>query len=169
MQVSILCLPKMAKKLPAFQFSGTLSQLTSTNVAAKPYASALYARGDGGPDTGSFFPKPNAQCKLSLKVQSSTENAVPAKVVFIGGGWGFEAANADHRLNGLFAMADSNGDKQLSEKEIPGKLRASWKDFDANDDGRLSRVEAKAMMSAKPKTRRPPFSSFSFPSLFGND
>lgn len=66
-------------------------------------------------------------------------------------------------------MADSNGDKQLSEKEIPDKRRANWKDFDANDDGRLSRLEAKAMMSPKPKKRRPPFSSFSFSSLFGND
>jgi hypothetical protein len=164
-----LVLAENGEKLPVFKFSGTLSQLTWTNVAPKPYASALYARGDSGTDASSFVPKPNAQYKLSLKVRSSIKNAVPAKLMFIGGGWKVEPANADHRFNGLFAMADSNGDKQLSEKEIPDELRASWKDFDANDDGRLSRVEAKAMMSPKTKTRRPPFSSFSLPSLFGND
>ena len=78
-------LAKNGEKLPAFQFSGTLSQLTWTNVAPKPYASALYASGDGGTDSGWFVPKPNAQYKLSLKVQSSKKNAVPAKVMFIGG------------------------------------------------------------------------------------
>ena len=164
-----LLLAENGGKLPVLKFSGTLSQLTWTYGAPQPYASALYARGGSGTDVGSFIPKPNAQHRLSLRFRSSTKNAVPVKLLFIGGGWKVEPANADHRFNGLFAMADSNGDKPLSEKEISDRLRASWKDFDANDDVRLSRVETQAMMSPKPKTRRPPFSSFSLPSVFGID
>ncbi|MGB0758154.1 MAG: hypothetical protein ACPGPS_01405, partial [Rubripirellula sp.] len=59
--------------------------------------------------------------------------------------------------------ADSNGDKQLSEQEIPSAWKNNWFRFDVDADGFLSRAEARELMASKVSLRGAPTSSFSFP------
>lgn len=164
-EVSVaLRLTKNGHEKAVFEFDGTLSQLTWTNGAPKPNQSALYVRGRNANDTGSLVvTEPNVTYRLSLKVRSNTRKAVPAELVLSGGGWKLDSVNADQRFNGLFANADSNGDKQLSEQEIPSAWKKNWFRFDVDADGFLSRAEARELMASKVSLRGAPTSSFSFP------